>query len=383
MESNREHAARDVTIVGAGPSGLTCAIALARAGVAVTVREARANVGARFHGDFQGLENWSSETDVLDELASFGIKPDFQRVPIDTGIAFDNRNTRYEIHSPAPLFYLVRRGNVEGTLDRSLQQQAVEAGVTVRFNDKVESLDPQQDGVIAAGPRLPYAIAAGFVFDTSMSDGCYIRFDDTLAPAGYSYLLVQNGHGTVATCIFRDFRNEQTYVARTVAAFERDAGLSMERPRPFGGAGSFFLRRHAYQGRHPVAGEHAGLQDALFGFGMRWAMRSGVWAARALLGLEDLEARWARDVRRRLEAGAVNRLLFERCGDFGRRWLLRRLEHAADLRGLLRRAYEGNFLAPLLAPLAAALDRVRLRDPSCMHENCSCVWCRENAKAGC
>jgi flavin-dependent dehydrogenase len=372
-----------VTIVGAGPSGLACAIVLAKAGVAVTVREARATVGARFHGDFQGLENWSSPTDVLEELRSFGIQPDFERVPICNAVAFDNIGRRYEVRSNDALFYLVRRGSIGDTLDNGLYEQALGAGATVQFNDKVDSLDSQQRGAIAAGPRLPYAIAAGFVFATTMRDGCYIRFDQRLAPGGYAYLLVHGGRGTVAACLFRDFRNEQMYVERTVEAFERDVGLTMEHRRPFGGSGSFFLRRQAYQGTHPVAGEYAGLQDALLGFGMRWAMRSGVWVARALLGEDDFEQRWQNDVRPRLIAGAANRLLFDRMGNSGRRWLLRRLARSQDPRKIVRRIYDGNAASRVLAPLAVLSDHIRLRDSSCSHVDCSCVWCRESAEPTC
>lgn len=370
----------EATVVGAGPSGLTCALVLARAGISVTVREARASVGARFHGDFQGLENWSSLTDVLKELASFGIAPSFDHIPVRAGVAFDDRGTRYDVRSGVPLFYLVRRGNGEGTLDRALYQQAVAAGAQIRFGDKVDALDPRRYGVIGAGPKLPYAIAAGFVFDTAMADGCYIRLDDALAPSGYAYLLVHGGRGTVASCLFRDFRNEQQYVHRTVAAFERDAGLVMKRPRPFGGSGSFFLKGIPYQGTYPVIGEHAGLQDALFGFGMRWAMRSGAWAAKALLGLDNLEDRWRRDFRPGLAAGIVNRLLFDRMGDRWRRRGLRQLARSADPRAIMRRVYEGTALTRALAPLAAAFDRARLRDPACSHRDCSCIWCRQNVE---
>jgi flavin-dependent dehydrogenase len=67
-------AALDISIVGGGPAGLACAIVLARAGYRVVIHEQHTRVGSRFHGDFQGLENWSSDQDVLDELALSGIQ---------------------------------------------------------------------------------------------------------------------------------------------------------------------------------------------------------------------------------------------------------------------------------------------------------------------
>ena len=50
---------------------------------------------------------------------------------------------------------------------------------------------------------------------------------------------------------------------------------------PLVGSPNFQLPRTAFQGGHSVVGEQAGSQDALAGFGMRYAIRSGLLAATA------------------------------------------------------------------------------------------------------
>ena len=66
-----------VEIAGAGPAGLAAAITLAQAGRQVVVYETQKEVGRRFGGDYQGLENWSSDEDVLSVLKAQGLTTDF------------------------------------------------------------------------------------------------------------------------------------------------------------------------------------------------------------------------------------------------------------------------------------------------------------------
>jgi len=70
---------RRLEVVGAGPAGLAAAITAARAELSVVVHESAPSVGSRFHGDFQGLENWTREVDVLEELTALGIEPGSSR----------------------------------------------------------------------------------------------------------------------------------------------------------------------------------------------------------------------------------------------------------------------------------------------------------------
>ncbi|KKM71750.1 hypothetical protein LCGC14_1427520, partial [marine sediment metagenome] len=226
-------AGEPVTVVGAGPAGLACAIVLARAGRPVIVREWHKSVGNRFHGDFQGLENWSDDRDVLDELSRAGIETNFGSHPIRDGTAFDAWGRAYRVHGDRPFHYLVRRGGDDGTLDSGLLAQAVVAGAEVRFGDRVE--DPTGSTVFAIGPRTADAIATGYVFETDHPDGNWIAFNDRLAPLGYAYLFIHEGRGTVASCMFTGFKHQAEHAERTVAFFVDKTGLAMRNPRPFGG----------------------------------------------------------------------------------------------------------------------------------------------------
>lgn len=71
-----------IHVSGAGPSGLAAALAIAAGGRRVIVHERRDEVGGRFHGDFQGIENWTTRGDVIKELAAMGIEPSFPHIPV-------------------------------------------------------------------------------------------------------------------------------------------------------------------------------------------------------------------------------------------------------------------------------------------------------------
>ena len=80
---------RVVEISGAGPAGLSAALAARARGAEVTAYEARNDAGARFHGNFQGLENWTSQTDVSTEPANSGIGFDLSHTLINEVVWFD------------------------------------------------------------------------------------------------------------------------------------------------------------------------------------------------------------------------------------------------------------------------------------------------------
>ncbi len=350
-----------IQIGGAGPAGLAAAIALAKAGRRVLVHEVQREVGHRFDGDFQGLENWSTKQDALDLLQEIGITTEFAMLPCARGYAFDAWGERYEMAGRKTFFYMVERGPGPRTLDTALLEQARALGVEVRFNSRLDYLDGP--GILAAGPKAADAIAVGYHFETAMEDGFWVILDDELAPQGYAYLLVMNGRGTVKSCMFSNFKQEHLYVERTVVAFQRLAGLEMVNPRPHGGAANFSIPARDVMGVHPMVGERAGFQDFLWGFGMRYAILSGVLAARSVLEGKDYDLLWRRELWPPMWNSMVNRALFAMLGNRGYRWILQKNRARVwDVNRILHELYQPWPIKRLLLPWARIRYNSRRRD---------------------
>ncbi len=256
-----------IRIAGAGPSGLTAAIVLANAGYRVEVYERRTVCGARFGGDLQGLENWSSSLDVLDELRALDIPCDFDAAPFSRGIQTDGHRDDV-IDFDRPAFYLVKRGDVPGSLDRSLARSAAAANVRVHFGT------PCPEGaadIVATGPRgrAPFAIDAGIVFETDAADCAIALLNDDAAPGGYAYLLITNGYGCCCTMLFDDFPSIHARLAQVRRILIEERGITVRNPRTVGGLGHVRAHGEWLSGHAPRVGEAAGLQDFLWGFASR------------------------------------------------------------------------------------------------------------------
>src|SRR5262249_21588397 len=211
--------------------------------------------------------------DVLEELEPIGVQASFDNVPVREGLFFDPSGREFVLRSPDPFLYLVRRGCGPGTLDTALKEQAVACGAEIRLGERTDAGSRAE--IVSHGPRGCAAVAVGYLFDTAMPDGVFGVLSDELAPKGYSYLLVHGGFGTVASCLCADCRGQKRYLDRTIDFFEKRAGLRMRNPRPFGGTGQVFPPGSACKGGVLLAGEAAGFQDALWGFGIRYALLSG------------------------------------------------------------------------------------------------------------
>ena len=361
-----------IEISGAGPAGLAAALFVQRAGGRARIYERRKDVGGRFHGDFQGLENWTTDTDVLLELQSMGIETNFDFQAFNEVVCFDPHARPHHFQSRLPLFYLVKRGTVPGSLDMALKQQALDAGVEIRFGETISNLSA--GGIVTHGPQRADVIAAGYLFDTDMADGAWAVVSDDLAPKGYAYVLVHNGRGTLASCMYADFHNERDYVSRCVNFFQQHIHLQMKNEKRFGGAGNSVFHNIVHKGNILYAGEAAGFQDALFGFGMRWAMLSGSQAANALLMNKPDEYERQLDLRLRkfMQVSEVNRWLYQRLGNRGYRSVLNHHKNK-DVREWMHRAYQQRWWTSLAHYLFVRRNKKPFLP---IHVDCDCTWCR-------
>lgn len=329
-----------IRIAGAGPSGLTAAIALAKNGIPVEVYERQPTVGARFNSDYQGIENWSRKNDVIDELTEFGIQPTFEFFPIAKGTIYSTGRQPLRVSSKRNLVYLVRRGPGRRTLDSDLAFQARESGARIFYNSSplLEEMD-----IIATGPRGVRAIAAGITFSCHESNSAYAIVGDDLAPGGYAYLLIAAGRATLATVLSKEFEKVKLALRNATCAFESLLNIQIEEPKYWGGYGNFEIPTTATRHRTLIVGEAAGFQDCLFGFGIRTAMTSGFLAAKSILEARDYDPLWRKWFMTQLRTSKTNRGLYEFFGKYAYDLLWRLIGNSREPRAFMRLLYTWRF----------------------------------------
>ncbi len=330
-------------------------------------------VGHRLNGDFQGLENWSTEDDVLGSLDDIGVDVNFLCAPCSEGTIYAGGMEPVQVKSGKPIFYLVKRGPMPGTLDTGLKEQALELGAEIIFNHRLDHTKGKT--IVGIGPKGGDVIAVGITFDTSMEDIAVVVLDDDIAPKGYAYLLVNQGYGTLATVLFREYRRGDECFRKLRTFLNSRMELDIRNENQFGGFGNFFLRDTQVRQKKLYIGESAGFQDCLWGFGMRFAITSGYLAAKSLIDGSDYDALWKRELKPMLETSLINRFLFEKLGHSGYRFLTKKFAAGNPCRILIKH-YNYSFLKHLLLPIAKRNFTNKVTDRSCNHENCACVWCK-------
>ena len=354
-----------VAIAGGGIAGLTCAINLARRGIAVDVHEAKRYCGKAIR-DIEYLENWSLQEDALQTLRRCGLKPTFDHRAIYSFRAYSPSLREVTVSASTPMMYRVWRGPVSGSIDEALERQAKDAGVTIHYASR---LPEERATVIAWGPRRPNLLIAGIEFRTSAPDSIEVLTDDRCAPQFYAYRIVEGGRGVIVTAYPADCARGRHLLCGTMERFRQIRAIPMRVVRPFGYGGALRVPTTAVRNGRLYVGEAAGFQDCLFGFGMRYAMLSGHLAARALAEGEDYDRLWREAFGHQLVVSEKNRCLYAALGNPGYEAMIHILASRNRLVACFRRGRDTReFLAhvytrrmPRVFQVGAALARILSR----------------------
>lgn len=338
-----------IKIAGAGLSGLSAAISLAKRGYRVEVFEKNADSGQLRHTDWDAIENWTTEEDMLSCFRRWGIQPTFEhRAPLSFEV-YDSKGECHGVTLPQPFFYLLKRGVEPGSLEQALKLQALESGVTIRYNQAAskENVDIWAAGARSAG----FFLGTGITFRTSHPDIVAGLVDTLAAPKAYGYLVIVDGFATLSIVLTKNFKQAREHLAESIKIFRRHKTLDMEDVRQTSGFGGLMDAFWQPVTQPLVLGEAGGLQDFLWGFGIRHAIHSGHLAARAIDENLSYTQLVAREIHPLVRTSIINRAMYNRVGNWGYRALIRHFAPSRNLSRQIRPWYRGLPLHSVLWPI--------------------------------
>tara|TARA_B100000508_G_C11404816_1_gene250188 strand:- start:398 stop:937 length:540 start_codon:yes stop_codon:yes gene_type:complete len=167
------------------------------------------------------------------------------------------------------------------------------------------------------------------------------------------------------------------YFDKALEEMKKQVPIEITDPRNFGGYVNFSLNQQLVKhNRIYYVGERAGFQDALFGFGMRYALLSGYLAAQSIIEKTSYPKLCEEQIIPQMKTSLSNRWLFSRLNNSGYSVMLNRLKPSPDIISELSKQYNLNWFKRALLPVAKHTFKTRLNNKQCMHENCSCIWCK-------
>jgi flavin-dependent dehydrogenase len=343
-----------IGIAGAGLAGLTTAIGLAQSDRPVEVFEAAPDSGWWRKGTWDAIENWTTEDDFMILLDRWKISHSFECRPISNFEVYDLHGECHSITTPRPTLYLVKRGNQSGALEYSLKNQALEYGVTIHYNQQrnYQDVDVWAVGAQHKGQFL----GAGIQFKTRHPDTVKLLISSNHAPKAYAYLFIVDGQGLLSVTLTRNHANARIYLQRSLEFFRKVSPLNLDMDHVrlssgFGGRWTDFWQSESTALR---VGEAAGLQDYLWGFGIRYALHSGYLAAQALDQGFDYNQAIRTQIHPLVHTSFINRAVYNQADDNVYRLLIGWFSRSPKLIELLRRRYSASIPKQLLWLLRSA-----------------------------
>jgi len=296
-----------INIAGAGISGMTAGINLAKKGYKVTIYEQGNHAGGRFEADWQFLENWSTRQDALEFYKSINLSTDFFHKPIKEMELLLN-GKKHHVKTKSILMYAVNRGRRSDSIDSALYQQARTLGVKFIFNSpkRFDEVD-----IYAAGPRRPDANILGYYYNADKTDKIIAVYDTKLSRRGYTYLTQFNGVGNLVITDARKACTKETLQVFEKSIYEK-YGIKLKQKELFGSIANLFNAAHYYLNGRYYTGESAGLQDPIAGFGMRIAANSGYLCAKAIDENLDYDSLIKKQILKKIKGSVIyRRILFD------------------------------------------------------------------------
>lgn len=310
---------KEINILGAGISGLTASIILAKAGYKTKIFEKRSRIGSFLKKDVHSLRNYSYDFDVIKQYKKLGIKIS-NFYPIYKEVRFSPTLESIEIYSKnEPLFYNVIRGYEDDrSLDVDLSNQAKENGVEILFNQKI---DPEKDDmdIIATGARYRKGLVYGHHYkDVSIKpNSIYFFLNSSRSSYGYTYVSPFEKECSVA--IVSPEKDSKRYLKRRLGSFKKNKIIDKvirdsQEENNFFGFAFFKIPKTAVKKKKLYIGEAAGFLDATTGFGVHYAIMSGYLAARSVIENKDYDELWKESFGEELKKRYLRRMVYKKMG---------------------------------------------------------------------
>ncbi len=303
-----------IKILGAGLSGLSAAINLAKGGKEVEVFERKSDVGQHLRPNYQGLLR--THGDPMGYLKSLNLEPEFEMLRLKK--AFLCTRTRdIDVMLKEPMDLVLRGG--KDSLEYGLFKQAKSLDVKFHFDKKMGRSGVD---IVATGHFRCDMLAFGCVYEdlNFPRDKFLYLHDDRYSPRGwYLYITpLPGGRFKIVNCTSQPFvKNTKRLYFKAVKERKilRDIVGDRRPTETFGGFGCFDYPKSAVKGNTLYVGEAAGFQDVFRGFGMNYALESGYLAAKATVEDKDYDNLWKDMFRRRMKTDLFRRYAMVVFGD--------------------------------------------------------------------
>lgn len=300
---------RQIKILGAGISGLSAGITLAKNGYEVEIFEKRLRIGSYFKKSIHSVRNYFYNYNVIEKYKKLGINasnfyPVFKEFRYSPSLS-----KSVEIYSEKePLFYNFIRGyDDKNSLDNQLLKLAKDYGVHVYFDQKIDPNNKNID-IVATGAYCAKYIGYGAHyknFSNIKIDSIHYFLNNHYAPEGYIYILpfLDEFSLVIASTKIRD----KNQLKKRFSKLKKENNIIKEILKDVKfineifGIASFGIPKTAIRDGKLYIGEAAGFLDATTGFGIHYAIFSGYLAAMATINNENYDKLWKKHFEQELK----------------------------------------------------------------------------------